>query len=371
MSSTPSSRPSLTLSTSPSVTASVAPSVEESALPTIIASDVPSSHPSERASSSPSLATIERPSISFSETHSAKSEAPSLYPTPSPVTSIPTPSPTLSVDGSIGVIGTVRIGENNGDLVISSIENGMNSGEGNVPNESSKATSILATLFALTMIGGMVYLLSKKYPEKFNTLGVFNRLGTILRIARGDDLVDIVSEASASTNSRKSALAPARHEEEVQNPTVEANGPKSRPNKHSGLDSSARAAVTFAEDLVTMIPIRPSTPMKRSVSFAEELTTELGPSARIQSNSLDEIDDYLVGSSSRSTNSGEEFTDSSGTFDSTDEPMEYYDSWTDRSARVAFRAQLGNTQIEIPLPAFGISSPTSRSPGDAWADDAV
>jgi hypothetical protein len=317
------------------------------------------------------LATIERPSITFSETHSGKSETPSLYPTPSPVTSIPTPSPTLSADGSIGVIGTVRIGENNEDPVISSIENGMNSGEGSVPNESSKAIFILATLFALTMIGGMVYLLSKKYPQKFNTLGVFNRLGTILRIARGDDLVDIVSEASASTNSRKSALAPARHEEEVQNPTVEANGPKSRPNKHSGLDSSAKSAVTFAEDLVTMIPIRPSTPMKRSVSFAEELTTELGPSARIQSNSLDEIDDYLVGSSSRSTNSGEEFTDSSGTFDSTDEPMEYYDSWTDRSDRVAFRAQLGNTQIEIPLPAFGISSPTSRSPGDAWADDAV
>ena len=224
------------------------------------------------------------------------------------------------------------------------------------------------------MIGGMIYLLSKKYPEKFNTHGAFDRLGTILRIARGDDLVDIVSEASASTNSRKSAREPTTQKEEVQKPSVEANGQKFRPNKRNTLDSSAKSAVTFAEDLVTVIPIAPQAPMKRSVSFAdsmgEELTTDLGPSARCQSNSLDEIDDYL-GSSSRSTNSGEGFTDSSGTFDSTDEPMEYYDSWADRSGRVAFRAQLGDTQIEIPLPAFGISSPTSRSPGDTWADDAV
>ena len=224
------------------------------------------------------------------------------------------------------------------------------------------------------MIGGMVYLLWKKYPEKFNTHGVFDRLGTILRIARGDDLVDIVSEASASTNSRKSAREPARQKEELQKPTVEANRQNFRPNKRNNLDSSAKSAVKFAEDLVTVIPIAPPAKMKRNVSFADskgkELTTELGPSARYQSSSLDEIDDYL-GSSSRSINSGEGFTDSSGTFDSTDEPMEYYDSWADRSGRVAFRAQLGDTQLEIPLPAFGISSPTSRSPGDAWADDAV
>ena len=316
--------------------------MEESDLPTFVASEEPSSYPSERASSSPSLATTERPSIGFSETPSAKSEVPSLYPTPSPVTSVPSPSPTfLEEDENKSFIGTVRSGENNGGPVISSIENGINnSGKGSVPSESSNATFILASLFALTVLGGMVYLLSKKYPEKFKTRGVFDRLGTILRIVRGDNLVDIVSEASASTNSRKSARAPARHEDE-------ANGQKSRPNnKRNSLDSSAKSAVTFAEDLVTVIPIPSPAPMKRNVNFAdsmgEELTTELGPSARYQSNSLDEVDDDL-GSSSRSTYSGGEFAESSGTFDSTDEPMENYDS----------------SGIEVPYRGFGISSPTS------------
>ena len=326
----PSSPPSLTLSNSPSIIASAPPSVEESDLPTFVASEVPSSHPSERASSSPSLATTERPSIGFSETPSAKSE---VYPTPSPVTVVPSPSPTfLEEDGNKSFIGTVRSGENNGGPVISSIENGINnSGKGSVPSESSNATFILASLFALTVLGGMVYLLSKKYPEKFKTRGGFDRLGTILRIVRGDNLVDIVSEASTSTNSRKSDRAPARHEDE-------ANGQKSRPNN----DSSAKSAVTFAEDLVTVIPIPSPAPMKRNVNFAdsmgEELTTELGPSARYQSNSLDEVDDVL-GSSSRSTYSGGEFAESSGTFDST----ENYDS----------------SGIEVPFRGFGISSPTS------------
>ena len=317
--------------------------MEESDLPTFVASEVPTSHPSARASSSPSLATTERPSIGFSEIPSAKSEVPSLYPTPSPVTSVPSPSPTfLEEDENKSFIGTVRSGENNGGPVISSIENGINnSGKGSVPSESSKATFILASLFALTVLGGMVYLLSKKYPEKFKTRGVFDRLGTILRIVRGDNLVDIVSEASASTNSRKSARASDRHEDE-------ANGQKSRPNnKRNSLDSSAKSAVTFADDLVTVIPIPSPAPMKRNVNFAdsmgEELTTELGPSARYQSNNLDEIDDDL-GSSSRSTYSGGEFADSSGTFDSTDEPMgQNNDGWG----------------VEVPFRGFGISSPTS------------
>ena len=204
-------------------------------------------------------------------------------------------------------------------------------------------------------------------------------MDTILRIARGDDLVDIVSEASASNNSRKSTReVKQRHEEEVQNSNAKANnvdgGQKWRPNQNKSLDSSTKSGVTFAEDLVTVIPNVPPAPMRRNVGFAdsmgEELATALGPSTRFQSNSLDEIDDYL-GSSSKSTYSGEGFTDSSGTFDSADEPMEYYDSWADRSGRVAFRAQLGNTEIEVPFPGFGISSPTSRSPGDAWVDDAV
>ena len=87
---------------------------------------------------------------------------------------------------------------------------------------------------------------------------------------------------------------------------------------------------------------------------------------------MDENDDSL-GSSSRSTNSGDDFTDSysSGTFDSADEPMEHYDSWADRTGRVAFRAELGGSQIEIPLPSFGIYSPRPRSQGEFWADDAV
>ena len=54
--------------------------------------------------------------------------------------------------------------------------------------------------------------------------------------------------------------------------------------------------------------------------------------------------------------------------------MEHYDTWVDRTGRVAFRAVdtvLGGSQIEIPLPSFGIYSPKPRSQGEFWADDAV
>jgi len=314
------------------------------------------------------------------------SERTSLHPTllVLPVTFDPTPGPTDSERGDVGVVGTARISENDEEPIISNIEEARGSGSEGMTSSASKATSVLATLFTLTMIGGVVYYLSKKYPKKFSTLdghlrGTLERMGTIVRIVRGDDLVDIVSDASASTNSKKKAAPPSRHEGEMQNATA---GENVADGQNLGLAKknsfgSTKSAVRFAKDLVTVIPIPTPVPMQRNVSFVDskggELATELGPTAaRFQSNSLDEIDDYL-GSSSRSTTSGEgDITDSSGTFDSTDEAMEHYDSWANRSGRVAFRAHLGNTQIEIPsFPGFGISSPSPRNQGEFWADDAV
>jgi hypothetical protein len=204
-----------------------------------------------------------------------------------------------------------------------------------MPSKSSKGTSILAILFSLTMVGGLVYLLSKKYP------GRFNRINTILRVAMGDDLVDIVSEASPGL-ARNSDHAPglARNsdhapgpEEEKRNSSAEAiveNGQrKVSLTKHNSFGSaSAKSAVTFARNLVTVIPISSPARMPRSVSFAES------------------IDDYL-GSSSRSHS-----YDSSGTFDSVDESFTRYD----RSGG-------------LPFFGFGITSPTPRNLGDAWFGD--
>ena len=194
-----------------------------------------------------------------------------------------------------------------------------------MPSKSSKGTSILAILFSLTMVGGLVYLLSKKYP------GRFNRINTILRVAMGDDLVDIVSKASPGL-ARNSDHAPGP-EEEKRNSSAEAiveNGQrKVSLTKHNSFGSaSAKSAVTFARNLVTVIPISSPARMPRSVSFAES------------------IDDYL-GSSSRSHS-----YDSSGTFDSVDESFTRYD----RSGG-------------LPFFGFGITSPTPRNLGDAWFGD--
>ena len=294
----------------------------------------------------------------------------------SPVTFDPTPRPTDSESRDFEAVGRARISEIAGKSIINSIGDTRDSDSEGRTRSASNATFVLAAILTLTVIGCAAYYLTKKYPDG-HLRGALDRMGTIIRIVRGDDLVDIVSEVSASSNSKKktapegevSASSNSKKktapEGEMQNSTA----------TREGAAESTKSAVAFAEDLVTVIP--PPAPMRKKVSFAdsmgEELASELGPIiAQSQSSSLDENDDSL-GSSSRSTNSGDDFTDSysSGTFDSADEPMEHYDSWADRTGRVAFRAELGGSQIEIPLPSFGIYSPRPRGQGEFWADDAV
>jgi len=196
------------------------------------------------------------------------------------------------------------------------------------PSNASKAVPVLATLFAITIVGSAVFILSKKYPEMGRHLhGALDRVNILLRVARGEDLVDIVSEIAPGTHSKQKSAAE---------------------NRDVGLarkDSfgSAKSSVTFAKDLETVFAI-PSIPVRRSVSFADsmggELATELGPGPI---NSLDEIDDYLE-SSSRS--SADEDIDSSGsssagTFDSADDSIE------SDSGRITLRAHVGGNEMEI------------------------
>ena len=292
------------------------------------------------------------------------SAAPSNVPTPSPtvrpttevteVPQFPTMAPTMSA-----VLGTLRISEREkepivahteieGSTIISNIEAGEDAPTRSADDSVSKAAPVLASLLTLAMVGCAVYVLSKQQSRRFETLRgrlqcVFGRMDTMLRIARG-----AVSD-----------------DDSIQ---------------------STKSAVTFAKDLVTVIPMSLPIPMQRCVSFAdsvgEELVTELRPqSYRGPSNSLDETDNYRMDddlvdddlvvvvddleSSSRSTTSEDDDTNTcsssstaEGTFDSADDSAvdSYDDAWMGRSGRTTLRVHVGSAQVEIPLPRM-LSSP--------------
>ena len=257
------------------------------------------------------------------------------------------------------VLGTLRISEREkepivahteieGSTIISNIEAGEDAPTRSADDSVSKAAPVLASLLTLAMVGCAVYVLSKQQSRRFETLRgrlqcVFGRMDTMLRIARG-----AVSD-----------------DDSIQ---------------------STKSAVTFAKDLVTVIPMSLPIPMQRCVSFAdsvgEELVTELRPqSYRGPSNSLDETDNYRMDddlvdddlvvvvddleSSSRSTTSEDDDTNTcsssstaEGTFDSADDSAvdSYDDAWMGRSGRTTLRVHVGSAQVEIPLPRM-LSSP--------------
>ena len=282
---------------------------------------------------------------------SAPSAAPSNAPTPSPTvrptteateapSKFPTTAPTMSA-----VLGTLRISERvkepivahpeiEGSTIISNIEAGDASTR-SAHERVSKAVPVLTTLLTLTMVGCAVYVLSKKHPGRFETLRgrvqcAFGRIDTMLREARGA----------------------VNDDDSIQ---------------------STKSAVTFAKDLVTVIPMPSPIPMQRCVSFADsvggELVTELRPkSSPGPSTSLDETYNYLMDddlvvdddleSLSRSTTSEDDDTNTcssgstaEGTLDSADDStVDSYDTWLSRSDRTTLRVHVGSAQVEIPLP---------------------
>ena len=293
---------------------------------------------------------------------SAPSAAPSNAPTPSPTVGstteakeVPSQFP-MAAPTTLAVLGTLRISERvkepivahteiEGSTIISNTEAGDASTR-SADDSVSKAVPVLTTLLTLTMVGCAVYVLSKKHPGRFETLHgrvqcVFGRMDTILRVARGA----------------------INDDDSIQ---------------------STKSAVTFAKDLVTVIPMPSPIPMQRCVSFADsvgkELVTELRPqSSRGPSKSLDETDNYLMDddpvdddlvvvddleSSSRSTTSEDDDTNTcsssstaEGTFDSADDStVDSYDTWMSRSGRTTLRVHVGSAQVEIPLPRM-LSSP--------------
>ena len=190
-------------------------------------------------------------------------------PSPRPISRSPTAMPTTErptiTPSKVGEELKNQMDEYSEVNIIGRIEEYPGSGSsveatsGDTDNPS-KALPVLATLFTLTIIGGALFVLSKKYPEHLSTVGgrlqgTMERVRMILRVARGDDLADIVLKANA----------------------------EDRDNDLARSDSfgSAKSNVTFAKDLVTVYEIPSSIPVRRSVSFAdsfgEELAVELGP----------------------------------------------------------------------------------------------
>ena len=307
VSSGPSSRPSIQASSSPSLQPSVGMSSSPSSQPSVGRGWSPSSPPSFVAvGTSPGSPKAElamkRSSdvvASISDLVAHWGQRTTSYPTKSPITLDPTPNPpmpdvampstAMSSHSPIGRSRTAvptterpsqlptiapakvedellnQIDERTEVTAVGRIEEypGSDSSVGAIPGNTdnpSKALPVLATLFTLTIIGGALFALSKKYPEEFSTAGgrlraAMERVRMILRVARGDDLADIVLRANAEDSD------------------VDL--------ERSDSFGSAKSNVTFAKDLVTVHEIPSSIPVRRSVSFAdsvgEELATELGP----------------------------------------------------------------------------------------------
>ena len=299
-SSSPSSRPSIGASSSPSFQPSVGmmssnPSSEPSVGRGWSPSPRPSSVAVDTSSGSPKAEHAMKSSsevvASISDVVSQWDQRTTSHPTESPVTQDPTPilpmsyidvpstakpsprpisrSPTATPTTERPTITPAKVKEELQEYaevnIIGRIEEypGSDSSVGAIPGDTdnpSKALPVLATLFTLTIIGGALFVLSKKYPEHLSTVGgrlqgTMERARMILRVARGDDLADIVLKANA----------------------------EDRDNDLARSDSfgSAKSNVTFAKDLVTVYEIPSSIPVRRSVSFAdsfgEELAVELGP----------------------------------------------------------------------------------------------
>ena len=196
-------------------------------------------------------------------------------PSPSPISRSPTALPTTERPSQLPTIAPIQVTEellNQIDEraevpVIGRIEEypASETSMGAIPpSESenpSKALQVFATLFTLTIIGGALFVLSKKYPEQASRVGgrlyaAKERVRMILLVARGDDLADVVWKADAED--RDFGL------------------------ERSDSFGSAKSNVTFAKNLVTVYEIPPSIPVRRSVSFADsfgkELATEIiGP----------------------------------------------------------------------------------------------
>lgn len=305
-SSSPSSRPSVKASSSPSSQPSVGMSTSPSWQPSVGMGWSPSSRPSVAVGTSSKLPKAKLAMESSSDVVASISDLvaqwgqrTTSYPTKSPVTLEPTPNPSmpdiamssmaksshspisrsptdmpaterpshLPTLAPIEMIDGMRnkIDEHAEVNIIGRKEEypGSDSSVGDVPGNTdnpSKALPVLATLFALTIIGGALFALSKKYPERFSTIGdrlhgAMERVRMILRVAKGDNLADIVLKDNAED--RDVDLA------------------------RSDSFGSAKSSVTFAKDLVTVYEIPSSIPVRRSVSFAdsfgEELATEMGP----------------------------------------------------------------------------------------------